>query len=168
MPWYMIRYKAAIIVLWGYFLRKVSLDVYKRQVLDGNPQIVIRNGCILKSELRRARYNLNDLLAQLRENGYPNVEDVEMGVLETSGKLSIVPKSQKRPVTPADLDITTKYEGLPTILIMDGVIMKKELNRNQLTMSWLEEELAKEGVTAKEVFLATLSTEGELYIVRCE
>ncbi|MCQ2559845.1 MAG: DUF421 domain-containing protein [Clostridia bacterium] len=139
-----------------------------RRILDGSPQIVIRNGQILKSELRRARYNLNDLLAQLRENGYPNVEDVEMGVLETSGKLSVIPKSQKRPLIPADLKIATSYEGLPVILIMDGIIIKEELKRNNLSLEWLEDILLEKRVSVKEVFLATLNTEGQVYLVKTD
>ncbi len=139
-----------------------------RRILDGSPQIVIRNGQILKSELRRARYNLNDLLAQLRENGYPDVEDVEMGVLETSGKLSVIPKSQKRPLIPADLKIATSYEGLPVILIMDGIIIKEELKRNNLSLEWLENILLEKRVSVKEVFLATLNTEGQVYLVKTD
>ncbi len=139
-----------------------------RRILDGSPQIVIRNGQILKSELKRARYNLNDLLAQLRENGYPNVEDVEMGVLETSGKLSVVPKSQKRALMPADLNIPTPYEGLPVILIMDGIIIKEEIQRNNLSIEWLENILLEKRITLKEVFLATLDTEGKIYMVKAD
>ncbi len=139
-----------------------------RRILDGSPQIVIRNGQILKSELKRARYNLNDLLAQLRENGYPNVEDVEMGVLETSGKLSVVPKSQKRSLMPADLNISTPYEGLPVILIMDGIVIKEEIERNNLSMEWLETILTEKRVSLKEVFLATLNTEGKIYLVKTD
>ena len=139
-----------------------------RKLLDGNAQIVIKGGCILKSELRKARYNLDDLLAQLRESGYPNVEDIEVGVLETSGRLSVIPKSQKRPVTPEDLKITTGYEGLPTILIMDGVISKQELAGIGLDMDWLETRLAESGVPSRRVFLATLNTHGKFNIVECD
>lgn len=157
----------AVLVILEVGLSYLSLHSLKlRKILNGKPQIVICNGLVLKSELKKARYNLNDLLAQLREKGYPNIGDVEMGVLETSGKLTVVPKSQKRPVVPSDLSLSTPYEGLPVILIMDGVVIEDELKRNNLDRVWLENELAKRNLITSEVFFATLNTEGDFYVVR--
>ncbi|MHB8156405.1 MAG: DUF421 domain-containing protein, partial [Desulfocucumaceae bacterium] len=90
-----------------------------RCLLDGKPQVVISGGFILKKEMRRARYNLDDLLAQLREKGYPRPDDIEVAVLETSGRLSVIPKL-KRSVTPADPGVAEKAGGLPNVIIMDG------------------------------------------------
>lgn len=135
-----------------------------RRFMDGSPQIVIQNGRILKREMRKARYNLDDMLGQLREKGVFAIEDVEFAILEPTGRLSIIPKSQKRPVTPDDLGIPTVYEGFPTVLIMDGVIMKKNLQQAGLTESWLLERLVERGVTLKSVFLASIGTNGRLYI----
>ncbi|MDQ0287130.1 uncharacterized membrane protein YcaP (DUF421 family) [Desulfofundulus luciae] len=137
---------------------------FLRRLLDGEPQVVIRNGRIIKDELRRARYNLNDLLAQLREKGIVNVGDVEFGVLETSGKLSVIPKSQKRPVTPEDLGLPTSYEGLPAVLVMDGQVLKDNLRLVGLDEAWLREHLAAAGLEPERVFLATLGTDGRLFI----
>ncbi|HHW45224.1 DUF421 domain-containing protein [Desulfofundulus thermobenzoicus] len=137
---------------------------FLRRLLDGEAQVVIKNGHILKEELRRARYNLNDLLAQLREKGVVNICDVEFGILETSGKLSVIPKSQKRPVTPEDLGISTVYEGLPTVLVMDGAIMKDNLRQVGLDEEWLLGRLAEAGLHPRRVFLATLGTDGKLFI----
>jgi len=83
-----------------------------RGVISGTPSVLIENGKIIESELRKLRYNLTDLLEQLRLKNFPNIADVEYAILETSGELSIIPKSQKRPVTPEDLNIPTSYEGL--------------------------------------------------------
>jgi uncharacterized membrane protein YcaP (DUF421 family) len=136
-----------------------------RGVLDGKPQIVIQNGKILKGEMRKSRYNLNDLMAQLREKGFPNVKDVEFGILETSGKLSIIPRSQKRPLTPEDLGISTKYEGMPVVLVMDGIVMHSGLEFCGLNEAWLQERLKEKGVAVSDVFLAMLDTEGEFYYI---
>jgi len=147
------------------FLSYLALrSPFLRKVLDGQPQVVIRNGHILKKELRKARYNLNDLLAQLREKGIVNVCDVEFGILETSGKLSVIPKSQKRPVTPGDLGLTTGYEGLPTVVIMDGMIVRENLRLLGLDQKWLHERLAELNLQPRDVFLAVLGTDGKLFI----
>jgi len=84
-----------------------------RSLICGTPNVLIENGKIMEHELQRLRYNLSDLLEQLRANNIPNVADVEFAILETSGQLSVVPKSQKRPVITEDLQLDTKYEGIP-------------------------------------------------------
>lgn len=137
-----------------------------RGIICGHPQVIIKNGHILRDEMRKARYNLDDLMAQMREKGIVNPDDVEFAVLETSGKLSVILKSQHRPVTPADLGISTPYEGLPTVLVMDGNIMKKNLQDANLDEKWLLEALKEQKLTPGKVLLATLSTDGRLFINR--
>ncbi|MFZ5633166.1 MAG: DUF421 domain-containing protein [Bacillota bacterium] len=135
-----------------------------RVFLDGRPQVVIEGGRILKHEMRRARYNLDDLLSQLREKGYPRPEDVEVAVLETSGRLSVIPKSSKRPVTPEDLGLSPAYEGLPAVLVMDGEIARENLERNGLDTAWLESKLGEMGYKPGKIFLATLQRDGSILI----
>ena len=139
-------------------------SLWFRAFMDGSPSIVIQNGKMRIDELSKARYNVNELLEQLRIQGYPNIADVEFAILETSGNLSIVPKSQKRALTPEDLQIDTKYEGLPVPLIIDGRIQYDNLAEINLTAEWLVGELAKFEITdVSKVFLASLDTEGKLF-----
>ncbi len=133
-----------------------------RSVLDGKPQVVIKGGQILKKELRRARYNLDDLLAQLRESGYPRPEDIEAAVLETSGRISVVPKADKRALTPDDLGFSPPYEGLPVVLIMDGEICTQQ--GNGLNSQLLKDKLDELNLESKKVFLATVDKDGRIYI----
>ena len=81
-----------------------------RGIICGTPSVLIENGKIVEQELKRLRYNINDLLEQLRAKNMSNIADIEFAILETSGQLSVIPKSQKRPVVPADLNIETSYE----------------------------------------------------------
>lgn len=135
-----------------------------RKMLYGSPQIIIENGRLLKHEMRSSRYNLDDLLSQLREKGFCEIEDVEYAILEPSGRLSVIPRSQKRPVTPADLGIPTPYEGLPTVLVMDGDVIKENLHSINLDEDWLKKKLAERGLHPKKVLLATLNTQGQLMV----
>lgn len=135
-----------------------------RRIICGGPSILIENGKINERELTRIRYNINDLLEQLRLKDFYNIADVEYAILETSGKLSVIPKSQKRPVTPEDLQLTTQYEGLPVPLVVDGVILHHNLPRTNHDQAWLEDELRKFGFQSpREVLLASLDTTGKLY-----
>ncbi len=135
-----------------------------RSIICGKPNILIENGKINEENLRKEMYTLNDLLEQLRIEGSPNIADVEFAILETNGQLSIIPKSQKRPLNPEDLNISTKYEGLPLDIIVDGNINYKNIIKANLSEGWLKEELGKFGVKSlKDILFASLDSDGNLY-----
>ncbi|ADG81305.1 hypothetical protein Tfer_2820 [Thermincola ferriacetica] len=135
-----------------------------RAVICGTPSVLIENGKIKEKELARLRYNINDLLEQLRVKNVPNISDVEFAILETSGQLSVIPKSQKRPIVPEDMNLPTKYEGLPYTLIVDGEIMYKNLAKLNLDVAWLKQQLNSFGIAdPKQVLFASLDTQGNLY-----
>lgn len=124
-----------------------------RSLVDGDPVIIINKGIIDESVMRKQRYNLDDLLAQLRGQGVFNVSDVEYAILETSGELSILGKKEM------------KKQGLsPFPLIMDGVIQKKVLKEINKDEKWLRQELKKKGYhDEKRISLATYM-DGTLFI----
>uniref|UniRef100_A0A7C2ECR2 DUF421 domain-containing protein n=1 Tax=Ammonifex degensii TaxID=42838 RepID=A0A7C2ECR2_9THEO len=136
-----------------------------RKFFGDEPTVVVHNGKILERNMTRMRYNVDDLMMQLREKGYFNIGDVEFAVAEPNGELSVLPKSSKRPLTPQDLNIPTKYEGVPSELVVDGVIIQQNLKQNNLTEEWLFKELEKQGIySLKDVLYASLDTEGKLYV----
>ena len=59
--------------------------------------------------------------------GYFNLADIEFAVLETNGRLSILPRSDKRPLTPEDMNLHPPEEGLCANVIIDGVVMERHL-----------------------------------------
>lgn len=138
-----------------------------RGVICGTPSIVIENSRIVEDELRRLRLNLNDLLEQLRLKDVSDISDVEYAILETSGQLSVILKSEKRPVQPQDLKISPEYEGLPITLIIDGQVIKNNLKKVDLDMIWLQNELGKYGIrNIKDVLFASLDAHKKLYYQR--
>ena len=139
-------------------------SIRMRAWLSGRPTIVIANGKIVQGALEEMRYNLHDLIEQLRAAGYPEINDVEYAILETNGQLSVIPKSQQRPVRPADLNVPTGYEGLPTPLIIDGHLDEANLRRLRLDGRWLQDRLREHGVSRPaDVLFASLDTEGNFY-----
>lgn len=133
--------------------------------IDGEPVVVIMNGQIMEEAMGKMRYRMDDLLKQLRGKGIFDISQVEFAVLETSGQLSVLKKSQYQPLTPRQLNITTDYDGMSTELIYDGVVLEQNLKQVNLDRPWLEEQLKKFGVNdPKEVLLALLDTRGKLYI----
>lgn len=136
-----------------------------RYLLQGEPTVVIENGKLLDDNMRRLRYNLDQLNSQLRISGAFQIDHVEFAILEPGGQLSVLLKSQHRPVTPADLKLATKYEGLPIELIMDGQVVVKNLHENGLSEDWLEERLTERSIfSPSQVNYAVLDTQGRLFI----
>jgi uncharacterized membrane protein YcaP (DUF421 family) len=94
-----------------------------------------------------------------------SVADVEFAMFEPGGKFSIQKKSQKQPLTPSDLNIPTQYDGLPTVLIMDGAILNDALRSLKLSKAWLHHQLNKQNIRdTTQVSLAQLDTKGNLYV----
>lgn len=139
---------------------------WARRFLSGEPSIVIYDGTIIESELLRLRFNVNDLLSELRLNGCHDISDVAAAVVETGGKLSVIQKTGARGVTVDDLKRKEiKKEGLPCIIISDGTLNKEELRRSGHSQAWLREELiSREIKSAKQVFLLSLNADEEMYI----
>jgi len=134
------------------------LSMHSRRIhdlIEGKPTVLIAGGEINDSEMKRTRYNMNDLLMQLREKNIATVADVEFAILETSGKLSVFPKAGQRPVTPDDLVMTAAPTVMTTSLIVDGCIDDDKLAGIGKSRVWLQEQLVAQGYTgAKEVFYA--------------
>lgn len=137
-----------------------------RKIISGEPSIVIYDGIIIEKELRRLRFNINDLLEELRLNSCHDISDVAVAVIETSGKLSVIPRDKARGVTVEDLGLTdVRTEGLPCTVISDGKLNKAELDRSGKSPEWLKNELKKKGADKiKDVFIASIDAEGELFI----
>ena len=140
-----------------------------KKIVCGSPTILISKGRILEDALRKTRYSLNDLIEQLRIKGYFNIHDIEYAILETDGDISVIPKSQKRPVTPADLGIQTKYEGLPISVVVDGKVKKDVLKYANLSEQEVLAELKKRGIdNFSQVFFACIDPEGNWFVQKKE
>lgn len=133
-----------------------------RALICGKPTVLIENGQLLESALRNELYTLNDLLEQLRINNCPNIADVEYAILETNGQLSVIPKSQKMPLTPEDMNIQTQKQGIIIDLIIDGRVLAENLNIAGKNRNWLQKQLQKQNYTSpSEIFYACIDTATE-------
>lgn len=154
-----------VLLLTSLTLSGISLKSEKaRTIICGTPSVLVERGKIVEDELKKNRYNLTDLLEELRIKNIPNISDVEFAVLETNGQLSVVPKAQKRPTIPEDFHITTKFEGLPLTIIMDGKLNRKNFQLANKDLTWLKGELKKQNIEKiEDVLLASLDSSGTLF-----
>lgn len=135
-----------------------------RAIISGRPTVLIENGKLKEEALKKEMFTINELLEQLRIKNISNISDVEFAILETNGQLSVIPKSQKRPLNPEDLNIQTEYEGISLDLIVDGNINTANLKAAKLDEKWLSDQLKKFGVeNIKDVLFASLDSSGNLY-----
>lgn len=136
-----------------------------RKIIDGSPSVIIFKGKIMEQEMRRTRYNLNDLLSQLREKNVVNIDDVEYAILETTGELSVILKSDRRPLTPRDIKMEVPPVALPVPLIFDGHIHSEGLKDLGADERWLREGLARiKGVKPEDVFFASYDPHHGFYL----
>ncbi|NQX69513.1 DUF421 domain-containing protein [Paenibacillus alba] len=139
-----------------------------RLMFDGKPSVIISKGTIDREEMKKHRYNLDDLMLQLRQNKIMNVADVEFAVLEPSGKLSVVEKAVKE--SSADVETpkgVIRYEGLPLALIMDSKVQDDNLEKIGKTRFWLKNQLQLNGVRDfKEVFYCSIDHRGRIFLDR--
>lgn len=136
-----------------------------RKAIDGSPSIVIARGRIREEEMRRLRYNINDLLSQLRTKNVFDPAEVEYAILETSGELSVLLRSELQPLTPAVLDIPAKPVNLSVPLIADGRINRNRLAELGQDEDWLRRELLeREGLSLDDIFFASYHPHRGFYV----
>ncbi len=137
-----------------------------RTLLCGRPSIVVANGVVQESELRKNRITIDELLEELRGQGYADFRSVKFAVLETNGKLSVLPYAKQRPVTAAQMGLAPQETGLPVILISDGQLLSHNLKGRGYEQVWLEKQLAQHGLShPSQVFLLTVDDAGDTYCV---
>ncbi|CCQ93284.1 conserved membrane hypothetical protein [[Clostridium] ultunense Esp] len=136
-----------------------------REIVEGKSTILIEKGKINDREMARHRYNMDDLLIQLREKNISNLSDVEFAFLEPSGKLSVIKKPEKMPVTLSDLGLPPKEEGMPLPVIVDGEVLDENLEKLGKTRLWLKQQLKPFGSTDfQKVMFASADPYGRLYV----
>jgi len=144
----------------------LSLKSHKaRRIICGTPKILIDAGIIQEHTLRRELYDLSDLMEQLRTQGWHDITNVHTAILETSGQLSIIPKSMFRPVDASMINAPSTGEGCANLVIMDGVIIAGNLERSGKTKKWLMEKIDSVGMgSIKDVLLANISPDSTLHL----
>ncbi|MBE6587811.1 MAG: DUF421 domain-containing protein [Ruminococcaceae bacterium] len=118
----------------------IILHVPKLKILlGGRPSLIIRKGTLDQKELKRQRMCLSELIGSLREQGIASIDDVEYAILEENGKLSVFEKASKKPPSAEDTNTAVKEKGIAHSLILDKVIV----DRNLTAAGWTKEKLMK-------------------------
>lgn len=125
-----------------------------RKYINGTPTIVMDNGKLYRKNMKKAKLELSEFMVLCRQEGYFDINDIQTAVFEYNGRITILPKSEKRPLTPEDMNITPEKAEICTEIIMDGRIMYENLKRLGLDLTWLDKQLKKQKYdNAREIYL---------------
>ena len=141
-----------------------------RDLVCGQPALVIRDGKLYQETMRRNRLTLDELFEQLRGQGVTDLDDVKYAVLETNGRLSVLLRSDRQPVTSEQLAVSVSDDvTLPTIVINDGRVLTDNLKQAGRDERWLQQELKRQGAAhSRDVFLLSVDEQGAVVCLKKE
>ena len=158
-----------IIPILGLLLMHIMISILNiksikiREIICGKPRILINKGVIDEVALIKENFTINELQEQLRVNNIYNISDVEYAILETSGQISIILKSEKRGITPEDLGLKPIPAKIPYDLVIDGKVMYDNLKKIGKDYNWLKKELKKYNILPEKTLIAVLNEDGSIY-----
>ena len=140
-----------------------------RKYLNGTPTIIMNNGKLYRKNLKKAKLDLSEFMVMCRQEGFFNLTDIQTAVFEYNGRLTVLPRSAKRPINPSDMDLLPEPEYINVEVIMDGRTMSENLKRMGLDSDWLKKELKEQGYkSVKEVFLGVCDNNKKLILFKSE
>lgn len=134
-----------------------------RKFINGTPTIILDNGKLYRKNMKKAKLDLSEFMVLCRQEGYFNINEIQTAIFEHNGRITILPKSDFRPICADDFKIELKPEFFFTEVIMDGRILDENLKRRGLDRVWLNRNLKEQGYKSeKEIYLGICDNENTL------
>lgn len=155
----------AILVLIHYVITLLTRKNIKiRRLVSGRPVVIISPNGLEYEAFKALNINIDDLMEMLRQNGYYSFDQVLYAIIETNGKISIIPKSANAPATAQDLKLNNPEPKIPSIIISDGKIMQSQMKEQQLTIKQIDEILKHLKIESiKDVIIMSIDENGKLF-----
>ena len=139
-----------------------------RSLVCGKPVIVIKDGRILQSAMKRLRLTTEDLSVRLRQQGIFSIEYVQYCIVETNGEVSVLEKPEKRKPSAEDFGLKIKDNKIETVVVSNGKILENSLNLCEKEKGYVKNILQKKNIKQSNVFLMTLDALGNYNIIKKE
>lgn len=140
-------------------------SIKARRLFDGTSLILFDNGKLFKKNLSKAKLNVSEFLTQCRIMGYHNLSDIQTAILEPNGRISVLPKSNARPIIGKDFNMKQNEEKMPVTIILDGEILKNNLKFTGNNDIWLKKQLENQGIkNIKDIVYASCDSNNNLSI----
>lgn len=148
-----------------FFALLTSKSIKMRRCIEGRPLILMSNGELYRDNLKKAKIDIGEFLTQCRVNGYFDVSKLETVILEGNGKMSFLLKVSDRPVTPSDMDLSPEQDYLVANVILDGVILEKNLHHTGNDEKWLRNQIKGQGADRiEDILLATCDSNNQITV----
>ena len=134
-------------------------------LVSARPTVIIQNGRLSLKALRQVRISAEELMGELRQQGYTSPAQIEDAILEKNGKLTLLPKAQYAQPTISDLSLPVKEDPLMHVVISNGTVNRVGLRLIEKDESWLMQQLQKRSLAPAQLFCAMANRKGELYTV---
>ena len=125
-----------------------------KRLVEGTPVYIIYKGRLIQEALRENRISINELLSEMRAQGVGDISEIRYGILEQSGKVSLL-KSEKK-------------SSMAKSLIIDTHPDEGTLRAEGLSIEWLEAKLKEMQLKTNEIFLMTINEEGKINVIKKE
>jgi uncharacterized membrane protein YcaP (DUF421 family) len=156
------------LAVWGLLpiaLEYLSLkSKWIHDLFNGRETVLIKQGKIMEESLFEVRLTGEELLRELRSKNIFNVSEVEFAVMETTGEINVLPKSENKPLTPSDFGQKVAPCTESQTVILDGNILDEPLAAMGLNRNWLNLQLERLGVSLTNVFIGQVDSSGDLYL----
>ena len=136
-----------------------------KRLFYGSPTILIRHGEVIQKELKKNRIEIDEIMSELRQKGYSDISKIEYAILEENGKMSVFPTAEASPATPSDLGIEVAEHGIAHVCVLDGTIIRQNLDLVSWSTDRLQKELKKHKASLSEVFLLTIDDADNVNII---
>ncbi len=143
-------------------------SVRMRRWLTGRTLVLLQNGTLYRENLKKAKLDVNEFLTQCRDSGYFDLNEIQLALLETTGKISFLPKSATHPATPQDMGVSVPQAQPQINVILDGETVTDNLEYLGYNEDWLDHRLEEQNYTVGQIFLATCDREGSLTLFPME
>lgn len=139
-----------------------------RRWLTGRTLVLLENGTLYRENLKKAKLDVNEFLTQCRDGGFFDLNDIQLALLETTGRISFLPKSERKPASPQELGLSVPAAQMPVNVIVDGESLPGNLEALGFSEDWLDGQLADRNLTVGQVFLAVCDLSGALTLFPME
>ena len=143
-------------------------SLWFRNLLQGRPIFIIRKGKLDQKKLSEMRFTIDDVIDALRQKDIFDLSEVEDAVIETNGSISVLPKAENRPLTPKDMNITTKDNGIPITIVMDGKPVKEYFNEYKIDDKRIELVIRNTQKDVSKIMLLTIDDKGNTFLIEKE
>ena len=136
------------------------------KIISGKPVIIVSPKGIDYKAMKKLNLSTDDIFEALRGAGYFNISQVQYAIMETNGKVSVMPKAEYAPVTNGDLKTNADESFLPIVLVSEGKMIKENIELAKISQGEIEDIINKnsKGASVKNVLLLTLDRTGEGYL----